>query len=321
MQALKIVFAGTPPFAATHLQALINSPHEVVAVYTQPDRAAGRGKQLQASPVKLLALEHGIPVHQPQSLRAQEEQQVLASIGADVMVVVAYGLILPQAVLDIPRLGCLNVHASLLPRWRGAAPIERALLAGDPETGVTLMQMDKGLDTGDMLAKAILPITADDDRQTLEDGLADIGCRTLVSSLAILEQLREHAEKQDDSLSTYASKLSKEEALIDWNASAETINRIIRCGIGRNPAYSFLQGERVRLLKATLTGETGSRPPGTIFRADSEGICVACLNSSLNIQIMQFPGKIPLPVRDLLNSKKELLCPGRQFTSSDDTAP
>lgn len=321
MQALKIVFAGTPPFAAAHLHALINSPHEVVAVYTQPDRAAGRGKQLQASPVKVLAQEHGIPVHQPQSLRGLEEQQVLASIGADVMVVVAYGLILPQAVLDIPRLGCLNVHASLLPRWRGAAPIERALLAGDSETGVTIMQMDKGLDTGDMLTRAALPITDEDDRQSLEDGLADIGCRTLVNSLANLEQLRTQAEKQDDRLSTYASKLSKDEALIDWNTTAEAINRVIRCGIGRNPAYSFLQGERVRMLKATPLKEAVSRLPGTILHADPEGIRVACLNSSLDIQIMQFPGKSPLPVRDLLNSRKELLGPGRQFTNSGDNAP
>lgn len=320
MQALKIVFAGTPAFAAAHLQALIDSPHQLLAVYTQPDRAAGRGKRLQASAVKTLAQEHAIPVFQPQSLRTQEEQQVLASLGADVMIVVAYGLILPQAVLDIPRLGCLNVHASLLPRWRGAAPIERALLAGDKETGVTLMQMDQGLDTGKMLARAKLPIEETDDRQSLESGLASIGCRMLVESLAQLEQLQQQAETQDDSLSTYANKLSKEEALIHWDAPADAINLIIRSGIGRNPAYCFLQGERVRLLKADAVDLASSQPAGTILHVDRDSIRVACRNSALDIRVMQFPGKNPLPIRDLLNARKDQLQPGLQFSSNDNCA-
>ena len=318
MQALKIVFAGTPAFAAAHLQALIDSPHQLLAVYTQPDRAAGRGKRLQASAVKTLAQEHAIPVFQPQSLRVPEEQQLLASLGADLMIVVAYGLILPQTVLDIPRLGCLNVHASLLPRWRGAAPIERALLAGDRETGVTLMQMDQGLDTGKMLARATLPIEETDDRQSLENGLARIGCRLLVDSLAQLETLQQQAETQDDSLSTYASKLTKDEALIHWDAPAEVINRIIRSGIGRNPAYCFLNGERVRLLKAEAVEAASVQPAGTILSVDRNGIRVACRDSALDIQLMQFPGKNPLPVRDLLNARKDLL-PGLQLRSDDDS--
>lgn len=315
MHPLKIVFAGTPAFAAQHLAALIDSPHKLVGVYTQPDRAAGRGKQLQASAVKSLALEYQLPLYQPHSLKGLEEQQALASLGADVMVVVAYGLILPQAVLDIPPLGCLNVHASLLPRWRGAAPIERALLAGDTQTGVTIMQMDKGLDTGDMLSMASLPITPADDRQSLESRLSQLGCETLLSALAQLDTLRRHGQKQDDSLSTYASKLDKSEALIHWNSSAQQINLQIRAGIGRNPAYCFLRGERVRILKASVSSDTSLRAVGTIISVSRDVIRVACAGSALDISIMQFPGKTPLAVKDLLNAHQEMLQLGQQFTS------
>ena len=318
MHAYNIVFAGTPDFAAQHLQALLNSPHRVVGVYTQPDRAAGRGKQLQASAVKKLALENALAIYQPQSLRSVEDQQVLASLQADLIIVVAYGLILPQAVLDIPALGCLNVHASLLPRWRGAAPIERALLAGDKETGVTIMQMDKGLDTGAMLAKATIPIGDQDDRQSLELRLAQIGTKTLIDSLAQLPLLQSKAQTQDDSLSTYAAKLEKSEALIDWDQSAASINRSIRGGIGRNPAYSFLNGERVRILQATPLEQGHESRVGTIIEQGQDTLRVACQGSVLEVRTMQFPGKTVQAVAVLLNSRQEILAPGNRFVSHID---
>lgn len=317
MQPLRIVFAGTPPFAAQHLESLLATEHRIVGVYTQPDRAAGRGKQLHPSAVKYLAQTHDLPVYQPASLRSVEAQQTLAVLRPDLMIVVAYGLLLPQAVLDIPRFGCINVHASLLPRWRGAAPIERALLAGDKETGVTIMQMDKGLDTGPMLYKIPLAITEDDDRQTLESRLADIGRIGLVYCLQNLEALRETAQTQDDHLSTYASKLDKAEALINWEHSAESINLQIRSGIGRTPAYSILGGERIRLLRARPSSESTAAVPGTIVRADRDRLSIACANSLLNVTLMQLPGKNPLSIGEILNSRKELLAPGQRFSSTE----
>lgn len=315
MQALNIVFAGTPPFAAKHLASLLDTRHRIVGVYTQPDRAAGRGKLLQPSAVKALALAHDLPVFQPLSLKGAEEQEQLAQLQPDVMVVVAYGLLLPQPVLDIPRYGCINVHGSLLPRWRGAAPIERALLAGDAETGITIMQMDRGLDTGAMLHTVRLPIGEQDDRQQLEDRLADIGTQGLVHALAHLQELRANAQPQDDSLSTYAHKLDKAEALIDWQQSAEVINRQIRCGIGRTPAYTFLGNERVRLLRATPQAGTTKAAPGTILEASRDGLRIACLDSTLVVTELQMPGKNALPVADVLNSRKALFAPGAIFSS------
>lgn len=316
MPALNIVFAGTPPFAARHLASLLETRHRVVGVYTQPDRASGRGKQLQPSAVKTLALAHDLPVFQPPSLKGADEQQQLAQLQPDVMVVVAYGLLLPQAVLDIPRYGCINVHGSLLPRWRGAAPIERSLLAGDPQTGITIMQMDKGLDTGAMLHTVTLPIGSQDDRQQLEDRLAEIGSEALVYALEHLETLRACAQAQDDTLSTYARKLDKSEALIDWEQSAELVNRQIRVGIGRTPAYSFLGDERVRLLRAVPEAGGGGAAPGTILEADREGLRIACLDSTLRVTELQMPGKNPLPVADVLNSRRSLFAPGQTFRAS-----
>ena len=320
MQPLRIVFAGTPPFAAQHLEALLASEHRIVGVYTQPDRAAGRGKQLHPSAVKHLAQTHNLPVYQPASLRTVEAQQVLAALKPDLMIVVAYGLLLPQAVLDTPLFGCINVHASLLPRWRGAAPIERALLAGDRETGVTIMQMDKGLDTGPMLYKIPLPITEDDDRQTLELRLADIGTIGLIYCLQNLKALREASQTQDDHLSTYANKLDKSEALINWGQCAESINLQIRSGIGRTPAYSFLGGERIRVLKARSSAERTTAEPGTIVQADRDRLSIACTDSILNVTLMQLPGKNPLSIGEILNSRKELLAPGQRFTSTESIA-
>lgn len=315
---MKLVFAGTPAFAATHLSALIDHGHDIVAVYTQPDRAAGRGKKLQASPVKALATEHQLPVMQPASLKDPDAQAALAALAPDLMIVVAYGLLLPQAVLDIPRLGCINVHASLLPRWRGAAPIERALLAGDTETGITIMQMDIGLDTGDMLYKLSTPLSDDDDRQQLQDRLATLGCQALIHTLANLDTLRKQATRQDDTLSTYARKLDKAESQIDWQASVVDIARTIRAGIGRQPAYSFLEGERLRLLRASAAVSAPSAPvaPGTILPSpDRNCLAVAASDGVLHVTELQLPGKNPVAVRDIMNSRPALLAAGKQFSS------
>lgn len=315
---MKLVFAGTPAFAATHLSALLDHGHDIVAVYTQPDRAAGRGKKLQASPVKVLATGHQLPVMQPASLKDAEAQAALAALAPDLMIVVAYGLLLPQAVLDIPRLGCINVHASLLPRWRGAAPIERALLAGDSETGITIMQMDASLDTGDMLYKLSAALSDDDDRQQLEDRLATLGCQALLHTLANFDALREQAEKQDDTLSTYARKLDKAESQIDWQASAVDIARTVRAGIGRQPAYSFLDGERLRLLRASavLSEQSAQVAPGTILvSSDRNSLSVACRDGILQVTELQLPGKNPVAVRDIMNSRPALFAAGKQFSS------
>ena len=228
MNKLKLIFAGTPDFAARHLAALLSSGHEVVAVYTQPDKPAGRGQKLTASPVKELALAHDLPVYQPASLRNEAAQAELAALGADLMVVVAYGLILPKAVLDTPRLGCINVHGSLLPRWRGAAPIQRSIWAGDAETGVTIMQMDVGLDTGAMIRKVTCPIASDETSASLYDKLAGLGPQALVDTLDAMAAGDTAAEPQDDALANYAEKLSKEEARIDWSMDAVAIARCIR---------------------------------------------------------------------------------------------
>lgn len=317
MEVLNIVFAGTPAFAAHHLQAVLGSRHRIVAVYTQPDRPAGRGKHVQASPVKTLALSHGLLVVQPDSLKNAQEHQRLAVLKPDVLIVVAYGLILPQAILDIPRFGCINVHASLLPRWRGAAPVERAILAGDAETGVTIMQMDAGLDTGSMLLKATTPIEDEDDRLSVEAKLAKLGSQALLDCLDNLQILFSQAQQQDDRLSTYARKLDKSEALIDWAKSAEEINRQIRAGIGRHPAYSFLQGERVRLLQATVQIQVSSVAPGTLVAVDRDALHIACADSVLLVSHLQMPGKKVLPVKDILNSRRALFAPGIRFSDED----
>ena len=321
MTALRIVFAGTPPFAAHVLEALLNSAHEIVGVYTQPDRPAGRGKQLQASAVKQVALANSIPVFQPASLRAENEQQALALLAADLMVVVAYGLILPQAVLDTPRLGCINVHASLLPRWRGAAPIERALMAGDSRTGVTIMQMDKGLDTGAMLCKEEVEILEDDDRLSLELKLEVAGIKALLETLSNIDHFIANAQVQDHSASTYAAKLEKSEALVDWQLDAQAIHRQIRGGVGRNPAYSEYKGERIRLLKASVLPAQGKQIAGTIISADKEGLQVACGESVLNITLVQLPGKNPVSMREFMNARRDFFAAGSRFDASAVPAP
>jgi methionyl-tRNA formyltransferase len=296
---LKIIFAGTPHFAEQALQALLAQKHEIAAVLTQPDRPSGRGMQLKPGPVKQLALQHGLTVLQPPTLKDAAVQQQLADYRADVMVVAAYGLILPKAVLQIPRLGCLNIHASLLPRWRGAAPIQRAILAGDAESGVTIMQMDAGLDTGDMLLKKTCAIQPDDDAASLHDKLAELGAVAITEALPLLEQGRLNPVQQDGALASYAAKLTKEEAQLDWSMEAVQLDRTVR---GYNPfpgASSIINDTPVRIWRASVrTGVSGA--PGVILTVDKSSLVVACGRDALNLEMLQRPNAKALPVAQFL---------------------
>lgn len=311
--SLRIIFAGTPDFAARHLDALLSSGHNVVGVFTQPDRPAGRGKKLMPSPVKVLAEEKGIPVFQPVSLRPQENQQLVADLHADVMVVVAYGLILPKAVLEMPRLGCINVHGSLLPRWRGAAPIQRSLWAGDAETGVTIMQMDVGLDTGDMLLKLSCPITAEDTSGSLYDKLADLGPQGLIETLKQLAAGTIKPVVQDESLVTHAEKLSKEEARIDWSLSAVQLERCIRAFNPWPMSWLEIDGQPVKVWQASVIAVNTQAEPGTILEATKQGIQVATGDGILNLISLQPAGKKAMSAQDLLNSRREWFVPGNRL--------
>ncbi|WP_210397960.1 methionyl-tRNA formyltransferase [Motiliproteus sediminis] len=310
---LRIIFAGTPEFAAVSLDALIQSDHQIVAVYTQPDRPAGRGRKLTPSPVKVAALEAGITVCQPLNFKDEEDRRLLASFDADLMIVAAYGLLLPKAVLQTPRLGCINIHASLLPRWRGAAPIHRALLADDSETGITIMQMDEGLDTGAMRLKLRCPIAADDTSGTLHDRLAELGAEALLDALEQLQRGTLPSEVQDSSQATYAHKLTKEEGLIDWQRPASELARQVR---GLNPwpvAYSSLQGERVRVWEAQALEHGSDQQPGTLINADRDGLQVATGQGILSITRLQLPNARQLAVADLLNARQDLFRAGNRF--------
>ncbi|RUO35871.1 methionyl-tRNA formyltransferase [Aliidiomarina sanyensis] len=313
---MRVLFAGTPDFAARHLQALLDtSDMEVVGVYTQPDRPAGRGKKLQASAVKELALKHDVPVEQPESLKSAEAQAQLAAYQADIMVVVAYGLLLPKAVLDTPRLGCVNVHGSLLPRWRGAAPIQRAIWAGDLETGVTIMQMDEGLDTGPMLAKAHLLICKTDTSASLYEKLARLGPPTLIETLRAMNTGDIRAVPQEDKQATYAKKLTKAEGEIDWHESAAFLERCVRA-FNPWPGSSFLfHGEPIKVWASTVLEHPKEAPPGTILRADKHGILIKCGDKALNLERLQPPGKKPMSAADLLNARREQFMPGLVLTN------
>jgi methionyl-tRNA formyltransferase len=302
-QSLRIVFAGTPDFAARHLAALLSSEHEVIAVYTQPDRPAGRGKKLTASPVKNIALEHDIPVYQPVNFKSDEAKQELKDLNADIMVVVAYGLLLPQAVLDTPKLGCINVHGSILPRWRGAAPIQRSIWAGDAQTGVTIMQMDIGLDTGDMLKIATLPIEATDTSATMYDKLAELGPQALVECLADIASGNAAPKKQNDDEANYASKLSKDEAKIDWSQPAEFIERCVRAFNPWPMSFFSVEENNIKVWQSRVEDNATESVAGTILKADKTGIYVATGQGTLVLEHIQIPGKKAMQVSDVLNSK------------------
>jgi methionyl-tRNA formyltransferase len=310
---LNLIFAGTPAFAATALQALIDSPHRIAAVYTQPDRAAGRGRKSQAGPVKQLALDCGLQIEQPQSLRDETVLRRLRETTPDVMVVAAYGLLLPEAVLSIPVHGCLNIHASLLPRWRGAAPIQRAILAGDQQTGITIMQMDKGLDTGPMLLKRACDIGPDNTAGQLHDRLAALGAEAIVEALNQLQNGELHAEAQQDALATYAAKITKEEARIDWHKSAEQIAREVRAFNPWPVSFTMLDDKTVRIWQADAVHTTSGAGPGSIGEVTKDGVYVGCGEGQLLIRQAQLPGARTMAMADVINGHPLLFKSGQRF--------
>ena len=302
---LKIIFAGTPDFSVAPLKALIDSEHEVIAVYTQPDRPAGRGRKLNPSPVKACALEHGISVFQPVKLKSVEDQRPLIDLKADLMVVVAYGIILPEIILNAPRLGCINIHASLLPRWRGAAPIQRAILAGDTESGITIMQMDAGLDTGDMLLKIKCDIEAGDTGSILHDRLAIMGADALMQALPGLANETLKGEKQDESLTSYAKKLQKAEALIDWNKSAKELQRQVNAfnawPVAQTPIEVKGKTQMLRIWRAQAIVGSGDQV-GKVINCNKQGIDVVTGDGLLRLSEIQMPGKKPMDVKAFVNA-------------------
>ena len=303
MAKKRIVFAGTPEFSVSCLSALLNSSHEICAVYTQPDRPAGRGRKLTASPVKQLAVTHNIPVYQPQTLKTPEAQAELRALAPDMLIVVAYGLLLPKAVLEIPKLGCVNVHASLLPRWRGAAPIQRSLLAGDTETGITLMQMDVGLDTGAMLKKASCEILPSDTAETLHDRLAQLGADLLAENIDELENLP--ATAQNDELATYAQKLNKVEAQLDWQQTAAYLVRQVRAFNPYPIAQADIAGETFRIWAVEALAESATVAAGQIQAVSRAGIDIATGEGVLRVLSLQQAGGKTIAVRDFLNSRPQ----------------
>jgi methionyl-tRNA formyltransferase len=301
-EPLRIAFAGTPEFALAALDALAASRHRLVGVWTQPDRPAGRGRNLAAAPVKQRTLELGLPVRQPATLKVLEAQAALKDVQPDVLVVVAYGLLLPAKVLGIPRYGCLNIHASLLPRWRGAAPIQRAILAGDAETGVSIMQMDKGLDTGEVLLQSATPIGTEENAQSLHDRLAAMGAAALLEVLEKLPDVPRHP--QDGNATTYAAKLSKEEARLDWRRPAVELARAVRAYNPWPVAYTLYRGEPLRVWRASaIDGGAGGAQTGTVIAAGRAGLDVAAGTGVLRILELQAAGGRKLPAADFINAR------------------
>ncbi len=309
MKSLKIVFAGTPAFALPCLDALAASTHQLQAIYTQPDRPAGRGRKLQASAVKEWAEAHQLPIVQPQNFKRQDTISELAAIAPDVMVVIAYGLILPRAVLEIPRFGCINVHASLLPRWRGASPIQHAILHGDEETGVTIMQMDAGMDTGGMLAHTSCLI-GNDTAGHLHDRLAQLAAAPLLATLAAIASGKTHAVTQNDKLATYAPKINKEDAAIHWQQPAIDIDRQIRAFNPWPIAYTQAGDTTLRIHQAHIVAQAHSEQPGTVLSIDQHGLLVAAGIYAIRVERLQFPGGKVMLVADWLHAGREQLYVG-----------
>ena len=309
----KIIFAGTPDFAAVHLKALIDAGIIPCAVYTQPDRPAGRGHKLTPSPVKELALLHNIEVLTPENFKNKEDVDKFLSFNADLAIVVAYGVILPDSIVHGPKLGCINVHGSLLPAYRGAAPIQRALLDGNDRTGVTIMKIVKELDAGDMLIKAEIPISADDTSGSLFDKLASLGAKTLVDNLPDILAEKITAKKQDPSLATYAKKITKEEARLNFNDSAENCNLKIR---GLNPwpiANAAIDNIVFKIFKAKVLNDNQGKEPGTIISVDKKGISVACAEGAVCLEIIQAPGKGRVNAADFARSRSDIFSVGKKF--------
>lgn len=309
---MRLIFAGTPDFAVPALDALVRAGHEVIAVYTQPDRPAGRGRKLSLSPVKVRAQALDIPVEQPESLKSAEAQSTLAAFKPDAMIVVAYGLLLPQAVLDIPKYGCLNIHASLLPRWRGAAPIQRAIAAGDTESGVGIMQMEKGLDTGPVLLEKHTSISGSETGGSLHDRLAVLGAEAIVEALGGIAEGGLQPQPQDSAQATYAHKLTKQEAELDWAQPADVLARQVRAFDPWPVAFTRLGNETLRVWSAVPMSKAGSTTtPGEIIAASGEGIDVATGDGVLRITRLQPPGKRPMNAAEFLNGHP--LAPGARL--------
>ena len=312
---MRVIFAGTPEFAATHLLSLINDDaQEVVAVYTQPDRPAGRGKKLTSSPVKLLALQYGIPIYQPSSLNNETALSDLAALKADIMIVVAYGLLLPQSVLSIPCYGCINVHASVLPKWRGAAPIQRAIENGDQASGITVIQMDAGLDTGAMLSVSHCNLDENETSASLHNKLALLGSNSLTSTLKKIQDQTAVGIAQDSDFSSYASKIKKSEALINWSESAYIIERKVRAYNPFPVSFSILDGLRIKIWSATVQDKEGSGEIGEIISATARGLEIKCGQYCLLIHELQLPGKARMAVSEVLKSKALLFSRGKIFS-------
>lgn len=313
MSGLNIVFAGTPAFGLPCLDALAQSAHHMQAIYTQPDRPAGRGRKLQASAIKEWALAREIPVYQPLNFKNPETVAELAALKPDVLIVIAYGLILPKAVLEIPRLGCVNVHASLLPRWRGASPIQHAILHGDAESGVTIMQMDIGMDTGDMLHKVSCPITTTDTAASLHDKLAQISAQPLLKTLTELSNNTARPEVQNNDLATYAGKINKEDALINWQQTAAEIDQKIRAFNPWPIAYTLLNEEVLRIHQAHVVTTESTQTPGTVLHIDKKGMLIATGQQGILVEKIQLPGGKVITIADWLNSSKSQVHVGSIF--------
>ncbi len=309
---MKVIFAGTPDFSVYVLNALIDAGHEVCAVYTQPDRPKGRGRKLALSAVKEAALKHGLVIYQPKSLKGKAEQAEIAALNADIMVVVAYGLILPKVILELPKLGCLNVHASLLPKYRGASPLQAAILNGDRQSGVTIMQMDVGLDTGDMILKKHCLIGENDSVQTLHDSLAVLGGEGIVEALSAIEDNRAVFEKQDDTQANYAGKIKKEDARMDWSKSSQTLHDQVRAYHGWPVSHSLLDEMVVRIWQAERA-DNKQGLPGQILEVEKDSLIIACSEGALSIKKIQLPNSKPMAIKDCLNSKRALFVVGERF--------
>lgn len=310
---MKIIFAGTPEFAAVALEAIVNSSHRVIAVYTQPDRPAGRGLKLKLSAVKELAMQYQIPVYQPASLNSSYEEDNMTHLNADIMVVAAYSKLLPAKILHIPRLGCINIHPSLLPRWRGAAPIQRTVWAGDTISGVTIMQMDQGLDTGPILLQRRYVLDPEENSQTLHDQLAKLGAETLIETLNLLEKGNVESRPQNSESVSYAEKISKEEALIDWYQAAIELERCVRAFNPWPIAYTSWRSENLRIWQAKALAHDHNADPRTLLAASPKGIDIATGSGVLRLLKLQLPGAKVISASDFYNAHHSELVLGQHF--------